>query len=174
MIDSHAPQYLPLDGRGGRVTIDYPHHEIHAGNHYIFSYSKALSAGSVMAVAITTPTSSVGHLHFVAGLQASLSGTFVFAQNASLSGGSALTAWNNDRSSSNTSGSVIVGTPTVTTYGTAISSVVIGSNDNPTAVGGFAESRNEFILATSSTYILYFTANATSTFTSLNGSFYVD
>jgi hypothetical protein len=36
------------------------------------------------------------------------------------------------------------------------------------------ESRNEFILATSSTYVIYFTANATSTYTSINTAFYVE
>lgn len=175
IVDAYPAKWLPVDTvSGGRIGIDYPHHEIHEGKHFTFSYSKALSAGSVNAVAITTPTAGTGYVHLVAGLQASLSGTFVFSQNASVSGGSALTAWNNDLSSTNTSGTTIVGTPTVTTYGTAISSMVVGSNDNPTNVGGNAESRNEFILATATTYMLYFTANATSTYTSINGAFYVE
>ena len=171
LIDVYPEKWLPLDPSGARMTIDHPHHEIHEGNHYTVSYSKALSAGSVLAVTVTTP--STVRYHFIAALQSSLSGTFVFAQNASVSSGSVLTVWNNDLASTNTSGSVIWGTPIVTTYGTAISTYILGTNDKHNGVGGTGESRNEFILATSSTYILYFTANATSTFSSISLSYYV-
>ena len=172
LLDSNAEKLLPLDTKtGARLGIDYPHHEIHEGHNYTISYSKAISAGSVLAVAITTPATS--RFHCVAALQSSLSGTFIFAQNASVSGGSTLTIWNNDLQSTSTSGAAIVGTPTVTTYGTAISTYIIGTNDKQNGVGGTGESRNEYILATATTYILYFTANATSTFSSINISYYV-
>ena len=154
------------------VSIDYVHEEIHEGKHYVCSYSKAISAGSVLAVVFTTP--SAKSIHFSAGFQSSLSGTLIFGQNATYSAGSALTVWNNKRSDADNSKCVVVGTPTITTYGTAISTIVIGTNDKQTPIGGGMESRNEFILATSSTYVIYFTANATSTYTSLNTAFYVE
>jgi hypothetical protein len=173
LLETRPSQWLPIDDLDeARICIDLMHHEIHEANNYTVSYSKAISAGSVLAVAITTPTSH--RMHLIGGLQSSLSGTFIFSQGASISSGSALTIWNNDLSSTNTSGSVIVGTPVVTTYGTVISTYIIGTNDKQNGIGGSGESRNEFILATSSTYILYFTANATSTFSSINISYYME
>jgi hypothetical protein len=154
------------------VSIDYVHEEIHEGKHYTCSYSKAISAGSVLAIVVTTPASK--DVHFTAGFQSSLSGTLIFAQNTTYSAGSALTVWNNKLSSSDNSGCTFVGTPTITTYGTAISTIVIGTNDKQTPIGGGMESRSEYILATSSTYVIYFTANATSTYSSINATFYVE
>lgn len=172
-LDARPGKWLPIDVGGARVGIDYAHHEIHDGNHYTVSYSKAISAGSVISVAITTPTSGTGYVHFTGAFQSSLSGTFVFSQNASISSGSALNVFNNNLNSAKTSGTVVVGTPTVTTYGTAITTVVIGTNDKQTSIGGGNEARQEFILATNSTYIIYFTANATSTYSSINLGYYL-
>jgi len=154
------------------VSIDYVHEEIHEGKHYSCSYSKAISAGSVLAVVFTTPASK--KVHMTSAFQSSLSGTFIFGQNATYSAGSTLTVWNNNLNSSSTSGTVFVGTPTISTYGTAISTFIVGTNDKQTPIGGDGASRFEFILATSSTYVLYFTANATSTYSSINTAFYVE
>jgi hypothetical protein len=173
LLDAYPERWLPTDSlTGARLSIDYPHHEIHAGNHYTVSYSKALSAGSVLAVLITSP--AIGNMHVTAGMQTSLSGTFTFSQNPSTSVGSTLTIWNNNLTSANTSGSVFIGTPSITTVGTTISTFILGTNDKQNGVGGTADSRNEFILATSTSYLLAFTANATSTYSSINVSYYVE
>lgn len=175
MTNAHAPQYLPIDSiANARVGIDYPHSRIHSGNHFICSYSKSLSAGSVLAVAITTPTSGTGYIHYTATLEANLSGTWVISESASVSGGSALTVFNNDRSSAATSGTTIVGTPTVTTYGTSLETHIVGTNSVTSPAGGLSIQRGEYILATATTYVVYFTANATSTYSSITSSFYLD
>lgn len=161
-------------GVGISKSIDWPHEKIHEGKHYTFTYSKALSAGSVLSVAITTPTSDVGIYHFVAAVESNLAGTWYFTEGASISGGSALTAYNNNRISSNTSGSTIKGSPTVTTYGTVyLETHSVGSNTTPHTLGGNAEVRNEYILASSTTYMLYFQANATSTYAAITSAFYI-
>lgn len=173
ITDSAPGQWLPIDALGARITIDYPHHEIHEGNHFTCSYSKALSAGSVLSVNITTPTSGTGYIHYIAIVESNLSGTWVLGETSSVSGGSALDVYNNNRGSTTTSGAVIVGTPTVTTYGTVIETHVMGSNSGPSRTGGAAEIRGEYILATDTSYIVYFTANATSTFSCITSSFYL-
>lgn len=157
------------------VSIDYPHEKIHEGNHYTCTYSKALSAGSVLAIAITTPTTaSQGNYHFVAGVDANLSGVWYLTESGSVSGGSALTAYNNKRISTATAGATIVGTPTVTTYGTVyLETHYVGSNTTPQRTGGSAEQRNEYILASSTTYMVYFVANATSTYAAITAAFYI-
>lgn len=175
IVDSYPGKWLPIDDyTGARVDIDVVHSQIHNGKHYTTVYSKALSAGSNLAVAITTPTAGTGYVHFVAGVDSNLSGTWYFTEGASISAGSTLTAYNNNRISTSTAGTVTVGTPTVTTYGTVIETHVVGTNTTPSQTGGGTKSRNEYILATASTYMVYFTANATSTFSAITFSYYVE
>lgn len=175
ITDSHPYKWLPVDEYvGGRVGVDIVHNKVHAGEHYTVTYSKSLSAGSQLAVAITTPTAGTGYLHFVAGIDANLSGTWYFTEGASVSVGSALTAYNNNRVSTNTAGTTIVGTPTVTTYGTVLETHVVGTNTTPSATGGDITQRHEYILATATTYMVYFQANATSTFTAITATFYLN
>jgi hypothetical protein len=175
LLDSNAPTWLPLDDHSGaRITIDYPHHEIHAGKHYTVSYPKVINSGSVSSIVITTPASSVGVVHLIGLSESSLAGSWVLGEGASTSVGSALTAYNNNRISANTSGTVIVGSPSVTTVGTTLESHVVGADSGPSRTGGTAENRGEWILAGSTSYILQYTSAAASNSTNLMFSFYVE
>lgn len=135
---------------------------------YAVSYSKAVSAGSYLSVVFTTPATAAGTYHMVANCESNLAGTFTFTTAASVSAGSALTAVNTNRNSSSTSGSTIVGTPTITTYGTALETHVRGANGNPSKIAN----GDEYILAPSTSYGFYFIANATSTYSAINLYFY--
>jgi hypothetical protein len=175
ILDSNAPKWLPLDDRSGaRVCIDYPHHEIHEGNHYTVAYSKTINSGSVSSIMITTSALSSGVVHLVAISESSLAGTWLFAEGTSASVGSALTVFNNNRISANTSGTVIVGSPTVTTVGTTLETHVIGADSGASRTGGTAENRGEWILSASTSYIIQFTSSAASNPVNLMFSFYVE
>jgi hypothetical protein len=175
ILDSNAPKWLPLDDRSGaRVCIEYPHHEIHEGNFFTVAYSKTINSGSVTSIMITTSALSAGVVHFIAQVEASLAGTWIFAESTSASVGSALTAYNNNRLSSNTSGTVIVGSPTITTTGTTLETHVVGTDAPSTRTGGSSDSRGEWILAASTSYIVHFTSSAASNATNLVLSFYVE
>lgn len=142
-----------------------------SGSKYVVSYSKAISAGSYISVVLTTPATAAGTLHLAAKAESNLAGTFTFTTGASSSGGSALTSYNTNLNSSATSGTSIYGTPTITTYGTAIETHVRGSNNPPTNIAG--GEGGEYVLAPSTSYGLHFLALATSTYAAITAAFYL-
>lgn len=174
LLDSNAEELLPLDDNGGRITIDYPHHEIHEGNHYTVNYTKTMDTVTAHTVTITTPTSTSGYVHFNASVELTGAGTWTFSSAPESSGGSTLTAYNNNRVSTNTSGTVIAGGVTWTSAGTVLETHYIGANNPGSKLGGYAEARNEWLLASSTKYGLRVANDAATVKSSINLFFYVD
>lgn len=175
LTDSHAGKFLPLeDISGNRRIIDPSHEAIHEGRHFTVSYDKFVAtSGSVSSIVITAPaTASSKYIHFVCGVESDKAATWKLYKGSSVSGGSALTSYNNRLSSTNT-GATVVANPTFTTYGTAIESHIIGSSGNPvSATGGGVESRNEWILQPGSVYTILVTTGAASANTVINVPYY--
>jgi hypothetical protein len=149
---------------GNLGTIDITHKKIHSGRMYICSMTGTNGSN----FQITTPAGF--YAHFEADLATSAISTGVFAEGATVTGGSAQTVYNMDRNSANTSGVVIKSGVTISVAGTTIQSVRTGSGTNPFNItGGSAGSRHEWILKPNTTYTFALTITGTWT---LNVYFY--
>jgi len=83
--------------------------------------------------------------------------------SALVSGGTVLTAFNNNRNSATVSDAIIIGDPTATTVGTFIGSHVIGSTTGGASKSGGTSSVNKYQLKQNTTYLLKFIADADNT-----------
>jgi len=176
MLDAHAGQYLPIDTRSGaRKQIDLTHSKIHDGKHFTLSYNKTLSAGSAITVMFTSPATAVGTIvHFVGGVESPKSGVWTFSEAPEASAGSALTAYNNNRLSSNTSPLTCAGTVAWTSSGSVFETHFLGTASPASTVGGDRTSRQEYILNYGTKYLIRFIADAATTNTVINASFYYE
>ena len=150
---------LPNDGLvNALVTIPYAHHEIHSGKFFEASvYEADVDAASTLSLMITTTTAT--SIHLVGLVKSSLGGSFVWSEAPNASGGSAVVAYNHNRQSANTATPTVVYDPTFTSAGTILFQTDIGATGNPTTiVGGEFAARQEWILASSQTYLLRYTS----------------
>ena len=146
------------------VSIDFPHHEIHEGNHYtadVFDNSVDIAAPKI--VRLTTPASLNPHLI----TNVSGNGGFLmeFYENPTVNAaGTGITIHNNDRTSGNTSICTVFQDTTTQ----------VPNNDGTLLVGGYsggerkkstAESgqRQEWILKASEDYLVKVTPDANGT-----------
>jgi len=162
LVSSNPDKWLPLDVHGARKTIDYAHHEIHAGSHYtVYLRDAAVAETSVLSVLITSP--ATGEMHTVVAVNASLAGAFTMSEAPNASGGSAIVAYNNNRQSTNTATLVATSNPTYVSSGTVLIAGGIGAAGNPAKVlGGAFAGRQEWILDQSTLYLLRFVSAAAS------------
>lgn len=154
--------FLPVSKCGARITIDNLNEEIHKGNRYtcLFLETIASTAGTSI-IALTT--NSEKELHLVFSLESDKAGEWQLSEGAVVSAGTAITAYNNDRKSTNTCDCVIVANPTVATVGTILGYHIIGSTTGGASKsGGSAVANNEWIAKQNTTYLLKFTAAAPS------------
>jgi hypothetical protein len=157
-------QPLRLDQSTNSIqTLDYLHHEVHAGNYYRSGMNYSLANGEVATYAVVTPDSSTW-AHMSWELSASADGTFTVLENVSnLSGGATLTPLNHNRNSTTTSDMActrgMTGDDLITpTGGTPILNATL-----PTGKGSVLsrDLGQEFILKQNSTYLFRYT-NGTS------------
>lgn len=86
------------------MTIDYPHHEVHAGSHYYNEFSVDIPASDVLDIRWTTPNTTKW-FHFILALQSQEECQITLYEVAPiLTAGTSLTAFNSNRNSTNTSG----------------------------------------------------------------------
>lgn len=142
------------------TTIDYEHHEVHAGSHFFYAEGITLANGVSQQYLITTPdTASEPHMQFV--MTAGLAATFTLDEGADRNGSSLVTAYNSNRRSTRTPATTIhKGTAGGTTDGTEIASFAAGSASVGGKVGGSGRSPEELILARNTKYIFTATSGA--------------
>ncbi len=88
----------------GVVTIDFPHHEIHEGDSYRADYTDtAMGNTEYIGIAFTTPTATTARMHAFAMFSSKASAHLDIIRSPSISGGTALTAFNRAEFSTNTS-----------------------------------------------------------------------
>lgn len=164
---------LPQDPISGNMKIIEPEHGvIHDGTHFTITRPMTLSAGSVNTLLITTPSAGAGYVHFICGVESDKSLTWYLYEGASTSGGSAITALNNNRNSSTADIVTLKGNPVITTVGTVMEVHRMGSTAASSRTGGGTNTRNEWVLATSTSYLVYVIADAASTQTVINAPYY--
>ena len=155
---------LHLDGATNQLTtIDYAHHEAHAGSGYFAVYSALAADTELIEVRIQTPDTKKW-AHMIIGIDTALAS---YAQmwvptTKTHEAGNAITPFNRDNNSSNTSGLTICHTPAGSQAGAANLAQYIGSasTSGKADAGGGTGSRGEFILLQNSSYLIRITSRA--------------
>lgn len=140
-------------------TITYEHHEIHAGSHYfICDYDLNNAASATIEFVFTTPNTTKW-IHITLDFAASEGATMeVYKTPTGVSGGTALTAINNNGNSANTAGLTVVKNPTITTDGTRVTGFLAGGG----RTSGFNKREREVIFEQNTVYLVRITSLANS------------
>jgi len=90
----------------GLIHIDFPHHELHEGNHFFYTDSVALDSGNTQDYLLTIPNTSK-HVHLIMDHDGSAVTQFLFYEGTDKNGTTPQTLFNNNRNSSKTPGMTI-------------------------------------------------------------------
>lgn len=134
-------------------TIDYAHHEIHAGSFFTAGTALDLSAGGTVQLKITTPDST-RWAHLVGLVSVESESTVSWYENPTSPGaGAALPAYNHNRNSSGTATCAVAGSVGTFsgTVGTTLARYNMGSGRG---VGGDVREINEWVLKQNEDYLL--------------------
>jgi len=149
-----------ITGRGDKnISTDYSHHENHGGNMYSSSFNATLASSATMEVLIVTADSD-DLAHMVIETRSSGEANMSVFEGTTVSGaGTALEETNHNRSSSNTAGTVITHTPTITGDGTELKGLArhFGSGQQ---TGGEVRAQDEIVLASDTIYLIRVTSEA--------------
>jgi hypothetical protein len=160
-VNLQTSDFIKIDSTTNAIfTIDYPHHEIHEGDHYFVKAIDTLGSGDSLIFCMTVPdTIRQAHLTFDFGSQ--LSALFLVYEGATCTPGNTVTAYNNNRNSSNASMLTIETGVGITSPGTLIEVHGLGSGTNPgQARTGESGRDSELILKRNSTYLFIFISGA--------------
>jgi hypothetical protein len=138
------------------TTIDYAHHEIHAGDHFACNSYIAVARNSAKQMAIITPnTATYSHLLIDIDVTAGEL-LYVMTEDATISAnGTACTVANNNRNLTKTSGTLVFINPTATAGSTVLMQKYFGATKSNG--GGSSRNEMELILKANTKYLLTFT-----------------
>lgn len=143
------------------VVVDFAHHQIHEGEAYTCSLLVSALANNAskdirMTVGSATPTTRTPHL--VAQVVADGAAEVYLYEGGTVTGGTALPAYNHNRNSTNVPGMVVAENPTVSALGSAIwVGLLTGSKQSS---GSSDRALDEWDLKASTTYLLRVTSTA--------------
>lgn len=155
-------------------TIDYAHHEIHAGSHFFFTdYDSDVDTASPKYYRLTTPDTTKW-VHLMLNLYSEGFGTWALYEDPDVNAsGIAASVFNNDRNSLIEAGLAITTDPTSTDDGTLLKTWRTGSGTNsPTRVGSTSRSEEELILKQNEEYFIKFTPDSDNAKTKLELEWY--
>ena len=153
-------------------VIDIVHAEIHAQDYWETVYAETVGTATAVTVMWTAPSTTT-RVHFFPAVQASNSVTVTFSEAPNASGGSTITAYNADRNATGTATTIIVSAVTYTSAGTVLDRFQLGgSNAAQSKSGGEGGSRQEWIFASSGTYLIRAVADNASTKIVIKGAWY--
>jgi hypothetical protein len=134
-------------------TIEYEHHEIHSGSHYYICGYDSFTNGQVVDFTVVVPNVTKWP-HMTFSLEGSGALSIEIHEGATVdTTGTAVTAYNNNRNSDNTSNLTIRTGDAFTSEGTLIYSQYKGANKQ----AGFIERDRELVLKQNTTYIFRIT-----------------
>lgn len=136
-------------------TMDYAHAELHAGDHYVVRTYISITKNTSYDFLLISPN-TLKWSHIIREYD-SLSSSIVaslYENTTTSANGTSVTTYNRNRNSTNTSSLLIYHTPTVTTTGTLISSVIVGSGKG---AGGSNREISEIILKQNTKYLIRIT-----------------
>lgn len=138
---------------GDKVTIQVEHNKIHDSKHYFASsYVTGLTTSGYTWIFRTPATN---YVHYLCSLKSGLNGSFSLYENCTASSdGSAVSIFNFNRLSANTSGCTLFNGAVLSATGTALQLCIIGTDGtNPVGATGGTNSREyELILKQNTTY----------------------
>lgn len=140
-------------------TIDYGHHEIHAGSAFTASYKADIANGATLDLLVVTPNTDK-YAHFTYELDVEAETDVLIYEAPTATAGDAVVAYNRNRNSSNAATVVVTSTPTSITAGTTIiRSYHLGTGRT---FGGGSRDNHEFILKKNTKYLIRLTNATTS------------
>ena len=170
-----AFHFLQMDGITTAITtIDYAHHEVHAGSHFLYTDHVAIDADGSQDYLITTPnTTKWAHMMFV--LDGSAITQFQLYEGATKTGTTPQTAGNSDRNSTTLPGITIhKGTSSEEgeADGTLIHIYKGGATSQQSRSGSSTSHEEELILKQNTKYILRVTSGTNANLTNVHLSWY--
>jgi hypothetical protein len=155
-------------------TIDYAHHEVHAGSHFFYSnYDSDVDTGAPKYYRLTTPNTTTW-IHLTLILYSEGIGTWELFENPTVNAsGTTATVFNSDRNSATAAGLVVAYDATSTADGTLLKTWRTGSGTNaPTRIGSTTDRDEEIILKQNEDYFIKFTPDADNAKTKLELGWY--
>lgn len=169
-ITAASPQVGATDETtGGLIVVDFEHHEIHEGDHFFVAGVTAMGLNGTIDFLFTTPnTTKWSHMTF--SILGNAGGVNIkMYESANTSGGTAVTAINNNRNSAVTSTATVKTNPTtITTLGTLIYEAESGVNRG----AGFIDRAREIVLKQNTSYVFRITSLAAANNVSYAGEWY--
>lgn len=162
------------DSTNTMQTIEYEHHEIHSGSHFMYSdYDNDVDTGTPKYYRITTPDTTK-ELHVLIILYSEGAGTWWLYENPTVNAaGTPATLYNSNRNSGTTATGVIAPDPTSTADGTLLKTWRTGSGTNASSrIGGESNRGLEIILKRNEDYFVKFTPDADNAKTKVEIDFY--
>jgi len=155
------------------TTIEYEHHEIHAGSHYYLNGYDTLQLNDTLTFYVEAQSGQVKEPHMtfqITGTNGVTVQIYEGSNSATLgSGGVTATIYNSNRNSTKTSVLTIYANPTaIVTTGTLIYSTVAGG----TRVAGGHERSNELVFSTTDNYYIVLTSLSNSNFVGYGAEWY--
>jgi len=153
-------------------TVDYAHHEIHAGSHFFYTDSTVLATSGSQDYLITTPdTTKWAHMKFQ--MDGSAITQMQIYEGSAKSGSVAGTIFNSNRNSANTPGlAVHKGTSGSLADGTLIYTYKCGAATQQSRSGAGSRSDEEIILKQNSKYLVRLTSGTDNNLTNINLEWY--
>lgn len=160
MLNQTAFPFWPIGDHGERVSIDWiDEHGCNGTRFTCLDYRTGVHATTLSSIALTTDATT--ETIMTVSLETTKAGVWRFSEGATVSGGSVLSVFNNNRVLGNGHSCVISGNVVVTTVGTVIGYHVIGSSTGGASKsGGASAERNPWTLKPSTTYLLTFQPTA--------------
>lgn len=145
---------------GAPAVLNYAHHEIHSGSTFVVSYkspdASPVADNGVVTFTITTHA-KYAHILFRAACGGDMEGELYEGPTVTAGTGTALTPRNKNRASGkNHSVGVRVGM-TIGAVGTLLENEFMPGRTGPLAVGGASSTRDEWVLAPSTVYLVRIT-----------------
>jgi hypothetical protein len=169
LIRAGVSRMLRMDSLSNAlITIGQPHHEIHEGGGFVVSdVDLDIDTASPKYWRILTPAGDK-HGHFTAAIWVDKAGLVEMFEGPTEQGspvpGTTVTAIDRNRVTANSSTILVKKDPDVAADGTLINQARLGTTGNPATIqGGGAETRQEFVLNESTSYIIKFTPDANTT-----------
>ena len=134
-------------------TVDYAHHEIHAGSSFVAHHVQEVANGGTINVTIKTPnTTKWAHLLWLVGTELESELRFYEGSTVAAATGGTITPKNRNRNSASTSTCVVMGTPTVGTVGDLLFADHLGGGSASARFGGENRGEQEWVLKQNTTY----------------------
>lgn len=164
LIDSGARTATMTNSNGNAIgidlstrslqTIEYEHHEIHAGSFYRAGYQLDVGNGDTTALTFTTPDTTKW-MHWRPAVDVEGQAAIMVYEGSTVTGGVAITPRNSNRNYADSSSMTVVAAGGVNVASaTRITNIVLGSGKSS---GGNSESGFEWVLKQNTTYTLLVT-----------------